>query len=48
MVTVLGIFIFSYFQILVLLWLLDLLLLTCSREADGVLKYLREQCGAKK
>lgn len=40
--------VFSYFQILVLLWLLDLHFLTCPREADAVLKYLRELCGAKK
>lgn len=48
MVTVPCISKFSYFQTLVLLWLLDSHSLTRSREADAVLNYLREQCGAKK
>lgn len=39
---------FPYFQILVLLWVLNLHLLICYREADAVLKYLKEQCGTKK
>ena len=38
----------SYLQILILLWVLNLHLLICCREADGVLKYLKGQCGAKK
>lgn len=36
----------SYFHILVLLWVLNLHF--ASREADAVLKYLKEQCSAKK
>lgn len=39
---------FSYFQVLVLLYLLNLHLFVCFKEADAVLKYLKERCGVKK
>uniref|UniRef100_A0A8C4KK27 Carboxymethylenebutenolidase homolog n=1 Tax=Dromaius novaehollandiae TaxID=8790 RepID=A0A8C4KK27_DRONO len=39
---------FSDFQILVLLWVFNLHLFICPREADAVWKYLKEQCGRKK
>lgn len=39
---------FSNFPILILLWVLNLHLFICSRDAYAVLKYLNDQCGVKK